>query len=36
MSAMVIILIGFMAGLMTMATASVYKWALKYFNEGFK
>jgi hypothetical protein len=36
MSTMTIILIGFMSGLTTMAIINFYKWALKYWHEGFK
>ena len=35
MPTMVIILIGFMVGLMTMAIINLYKWALKCWHEGF-
>ena len=35
MPIMIIILIGFMAGLTTMMIINLYKWALKYWNEGF-
>ncbi len=32
MSPMVMVAIGFMAGLTTMTIVNLYKWALKYFN----
>jgi hypothetical protein len=35
MSPMVVVLVGFGAGLMTMTIASLYKYVLKYWNEGF-
>ncbi len=35
MPAMIIILIGFITGLTTMTIINFYKWALKYWNEGF-
>ena len=35
MPAMIIILIGFMVGLSTMAIINLYKWVLKYWHEGF-
>jgi hypothetical protein len=34
MSPMVMVLVGFIAGLMTMTVVSLYKWVLKYWNEG--
>jgi len=35
MYSMVIILVSAMAGLMIMTIASLYKWALKYWNEDY-
>jgi len=35
MPTMVIILIGFMVGLTTMTIINLYKWALKYWHDGF-
>jgi hypothetical protein len=34
MPAMVMVLIGFGAGLLTMTIVSLYKWILEYFNGG--
>lgn len=35
MPAIVVVLMGFGAGLLTMAIVSLYKWALEVFNGGF-
>jgi hypothetical protein len=32
MPAMVMVIVGFVAGLFTMTIVSIYKWCLEYFN----
>jgi len=35
MSAMVVVLIGFVAGILTMTIVSLYKWVMNIWNSGF-
>jgi len=35
MPAIVMVLIGFVAGLLTMTVVSLYKWVINFWNSGF-